>query len=129
MSHLGQFYSVGVKQCFREGTSAMAVFSHYSPLTAHSEIGTTMSWTTSCSSPHVHTCFYMHKYTWKKHKCVVLCVHMQRHIFHCPHILSAIPSSSLESSYCHKGEITSPLSNRGRRERWLSDTVTPADGC
>ena len=40
MSRLGQLYSLGVKQSCREGTSAMKALPHYSPLTAHSVMGT-----------------------------------------------------------------------------------------
>lgn len=48
-------------------------------------------------------------------------------IFHRPTTLSATPFSSLES-YCHKTEITSPLSNYGERKMAVWHAVTPTDG-
>lgn len=40
MSRLGQFYRLGVERSCREGTSAVKVLPHYSPLTDHSAVGT-----------------------------------------------------------------------------------------
>lgn len=79
------------------------------------------SWTLSCLRSHVralHTHPYTHKGKAQMRPCV--CTHVETHkVFFTvswPHMLSVLPSSSLESCR-HKAEITSPSSNQGERER------------
>lgn len=116
--------SQGKKHSGRKGTSAMKVLPHYSPFTAHSVMGTAAG--VGSHSTCIHECG--HAYT---HACtqratgrektypVLLYVHSQKPFFFfypCPHMLSSLPSSSLES-YHHKAEITLLSSNQEKGER------------
>ena len=89
------------------------------------------SWTPSRSFPH-STRSYVSRYAqWNWHRCgdffFFSYVRTQKYTKHFspasrPHMLSAPPKSTSLESHRHKAEITSPSSNRGGRERWLSDT-------
>lgn len=61
MSRLGQLYRLGVKQSCREGTSAMKILPHYSPLTAHSVMGTAaeVGPYPACVRTHICAFFYV----------------------------------------------------------------------
>lgn len=118
MSRLGQLYSLGVKElqrghiCHERTPSLLSINSPFSD---------------GDSGRSLDPILFVYSHTEEIHRCELSYVHAQEHkvffpVTH-PQMISALPSSSLES-YRHKAEITSPSSNQGEREKDSSLTHT-----